>query len=843
MAVTDFNVKSIGWVELLEFASVQSGLPTTQILNQIDYQSKQLFFNTSLNFDEAKAQALYSWLKQQGFDVSYNGSNEWIGSAFQTVAQQEMPSIANSNNSTIARGKLRQMYGNIKEFDGINHFMQLTKFPASGTLGQKALYVVGSLGQAASAVSTGINLGKMLSNAIYENAPNYWPDMDWSSYNPETWNGMINSDDTPFAGLFNFILGLDPDTGKAQTYMPENLFAYMAYLLAQNGWFDVSSQSYAENVVVDGTTLPFVYKATLTFNNLVSNFNRERYCQPYMQTPTRGYSWISSWNSSYSDPGAQTIDIIIGRYSGKVYCYYFDYSGSNSFDGGLPSSIGFMDGSVRQGSSTTQAYSYTYNSKTVIGMYTSQAYSDSNVYTLPIVDYNSFSDFPKAAWYAKYGEMIPLPTIDGLSDQPNATLPDTSTWTDVPTTLQSLQQQYPDLWNDALVWNTDDPMRESMGDTTTYIPFPWPDIDSATDTKPTTGNQTQQSLDVASLPDSLLQSLMQTIQATQPDDTNVPENPTDTGTGETPIPIVPTGSASALWSVYHPTQAQVNAFGAWLWTDNIIEQFVQAMNNPMEGIISLHKIFAPPTDSGNGTIVIGRLDSNVPTALVTEQYVTVDCGFVSLQEQFGNVFDYISTRVSMYLPFIGIIDLNVSDVMRSTLNVKYEVDIFTGACLATIYVNRDGRNAMLYQFTGVCSVEYPLTGGQHSSIINGFFGLMGAGVAMASGPAGTAVAAATALGASSSLANIARTTNARSGAFGANAGAMGIKKPYLIIERPQTKVATLFPKLAGYPTNYSVKVGDCTNQVVVSHVHVEGINATEQELRMIEDLLRSGILV
>ena len=57
-------------------------------------------------------------------------------------------------------------------------------------------------------------------------------------------------------------------------------------------------------------------------------------------------------------------------------------------------------------------------------------------------------------------------------------------------------------------------------------------------------------------------------------------------------------------------------FGAWLWTDNVITQFVQAMNNPMDGIITLHKIFAMPVDSGNGTYTEAVLDSEVRTTIV-----------------------------------------------------------------------------------------------------------------------------------------------------------------------------------------------------------------------------------
>ena len=59
----------------------------------------------------------------------------------------------------------------------------------------------------------------------------------------------------------------------------------------------------------------------------------------------------------------------------------------------------------------------------------------------------------------------------------------------------------------------------------------------------------------------------------------------------------------------------------------------------------------------------------------------------------------------------------------------------------------------------------------------------------------------------------------------------------------QTKVAETFPRLSGYPTNISGKLNDFSGQVNVTSVHVEGINATDSELREIESLLKSGVLV
>ena len=102
-------------------------------------------------------------------------------------------------------------------------------------------------------------------------------------------------------------------------------------------------------------------------------------------------------------------------------------------------------------------------------------------------------------------------------------------------------------------------------------------------------------------------------------------------------------------------------------------------------------------------------------------------------------------------------------------------------------------------------------------------------------------AGATAIGAG--VANMSKSQNAHASSFSGNSGAMGIKIPYLIIERPQVKTADTFPELDGYPTNYSVRLGDCSNHVVCKTVHVGGISATKSELEQIEALLKSGVEV
>lgn len=749
-----------------------------------------------------------------------NGDGTYTITSFNNTAQINNVNPVDSNLSTISRGNVQTPLN--RSIDNITGKLNITKFPSSGSFGQQASYVLGSVGSAVAAVSTGITLGKVIDSALYNANPNYWDSIGLSSLNPETWSTITNGDDSWQAGLFNFILGINPNTGETQAYMDENALAYMAYALAQNGWFQSGAiVEPTQTIYAVNDTIPvsaFMYGTLKQLCDLLG-FNQVR--------------WDSYYPSRQKDKLALVgIGIVNGSYDIVIFFGDNLIPSSDVFTVTAVSSNKYtIDGSL--GSSGAYYTRYTTEYSTSMGS------TNFNKFVTKIINA-----------YLPIAVNVTMPP-EGISNQDSATLPDTSTWNDIPSTLQSLQQQYPDLFDDALVYDNYQP--DGTNPQIRYIPVTLPQTTNPTDTQPTSGNQTQTSPIVS--PDTSLETLLklitniatepnpQTQTQTQTQTPSIPQNPTTTGTGTTPTLPTTTGASSALWSVYHPSQSQLDSFGGWLWTDNIITQIQQVLQNPMDGIITLHKVFATPVDSGTGTIVVGRLDSQVPSATVSEQYVYVDCGSVDCLEEFGNVFDYTPhTQISLYLPFIGIVPLNTDEVMRGTINVTYGVDVFTGACLAMVEVTRDSNIINMYQYSGVASVEYPLTGNVHGGLISGILGVASgvAGVAMATTGVG---AVSGALVASGGVASAMKSTNAHASSFSGNAGAMGIKTPYLIIERPQTKVAETFDILSGYPTNVSGVLGEFSGHVIVKHVHVEGIGATDNELTQIESLLREGVLI
>ena len=749
MPTTVFNEATVELMDYQQFlyyaADALNYNGQTELLTHITQKLRSNPFNaqSSLTTHEQWAQEIARELESNGYRIEYNGNNQWTGTVFPNTAQVSTPNPVNSNITNVGRGSVRSWYGGLNEFGstGLQTWVP-QRMPVSGGLGSKAMYFLGSIGSGVAAASTGIWLGKTFDAALYNAFPDFWDSIGWGTLNPETWGGLIEGSGSPFAGLMNFILGVDGENGNAQAYISEDMLAYLAYGLNTTGMFNSGGDSYT-------------YSDTSIFTQFFNYYNLPIYVLP--NTASFVIVNSSNWRYEFHINIPSTVIVYASIYNNSVSFYAFVRSED------APQStieLGYRDVYLADGS----FFQRNIMSFNPAGNYTTLDSGTAFKYNLATMhmSYDNFiqSGLPYMTSLQSIGTasnrlLQELGTIlfdgtrqssfdiEGIGNQDGATLPDTTGWDNLDNVLPSLQQQYPDAFQNPMVWNTDSPYDDTAGNQTRYIPVPFPFANSATDTQPISGTQTQTNTALNTTPQDIIDLLTKTIQQTDTQPATPPANPTDTGTGNTPIPTAPIGNASALWSVYHPTQAQVNSFGAWLWGSPFLTNIGKLFQNPIEGVISLHKVFVTPVDSGSGSIVVGTLDSGVSSATVNEQYVEVDCGSVTLSEDYGNVFDYDPyTKVALYLPFIGIVPLNVADVMRSTINVKYGVDIFTGACIAMVSVSRDGNDATLYQYSGNCAVHYPLSNVQQSQLLSGLITVAaGVGAIVATGGAAAPAAA------------------------------------------------------------------------------------------------------
>lgn len=252
-------------------------------------------------------------------------------------------------------------------------------------------------------------------------------------------------------------------------------------------------------------------------------------------------------------------------------------------------------------------------------------------------------------------------------------------------------------------------------------------------------------------------------------------------------------------------------------------------------------IYTTPTTGSSQNIKLGYLDSGVSAKIVTNQYKIIDCGTIAVPEYFQDVRDYSPyTKCDIFLPFIGIRSLNPEDVINCKLKCKYTVDVLTGAILAELYITKRGATQCLYTFAGNGAVQIPLTGGDRTRLLSG---IIAGATAVAGGAAvgGLAGAAAGAIHGVTGLHN--SSSVERTGNFSANAGAMGIKTPYLIINRKDAYDADGYNRFYGFPCNISCKLNTCTGYTKVNSIRVDVEGALEEEIADIHAALISGVII
>lgn len=777
----------------------------------------------------------------------YGKVGQPLGFSYQSISQTTTTNPINSNISTVSRGNISTPINTTID-TATNTVRSGRVLPPSGAPSTWS-YVANSIATPIIAAGIGISLGKTIDSVLYNANPDFWDSHGMSSINPETWNSLTTGVDysDPVTGtaasLMNMIFGLNPETGETTAYVDENAYAYLAYWLKTTGALssvETGSIEDTESLNIGNIfTLPMnVFKSNVAYRQTASSSTEGSFYQYGIRTSIPVNMMPILYPSGYKQVGYLLASTQPFTYTEERFANTRVFPAPPIY----PST--FTGSSAR--STTVKGVRIYYTPFNV-----SNIFGDGRYATDTPIGYNIIRNYTdtlsdeqlKNVYYLIAG--VPIQSgMDGIGQQAGAQQVDPSSWDDLNSVLPSLQQQYPTVFDNPVQITTANP--DGTETTRNYVPIPLPRATSNTDTQPTSDTQTQQ--DIKAKPDvtpqPIIDLLTKVIQQPETEPFNpdppIPPNPTDTGEEEEPVTPMPTGNATALWSIYHPTQSQINSFGAWLWSSDFIDQLKKIFNNPMESIIGLHKVYATPIDAGTSTIVVGYLDSEVPSAYITQQYVTIDCGTVDINEDFGNVFDYSPyTVIKLYLPFVGIVELDPSEVMRSSVNIKYGVDVLTGACLAKVRVKRDGNSATLYQFAGNCAVQYPLSMGSYMGIVASIVGVAGSVAATVATGGGAAPLALGAIGAAFN----AKTNVQNSGSFTGNAGAMGGKKPYLIIERPQTKIADNQNAYIGQPTNEYRKLSAYSGFVKCLDAHITNVNATDEELTEIQSYLSNGVLV
>lgn len=369
--------------------------------------------------------------------------------------------------------------------------------------------------------------------------------------------------------------------------------------------------------------------------------------------------------------------------------------------------------------------------------------------------------------------------------------------------------------------------------------------------------------------------------------------------GDSPLPTLSSAN-TGFTRIYNPTLSQLQDLANYLWTDESVittiwNHIKQYFEDPMQAIIGLNLVPVTVPDAGSKNFALMFIDTGVSMNVAATQFVDVDCGTLDINKYYGSALDYSPyTRIQCFLPFVGMINLNVDEVMGRNLQVKYRVDIASGSCTCKIFV--DGN--VLYQYSGHCAIPVPFSSADFSSYIGsaisvaqlaGTAALAGSGIISPPPPTvvtqqtnktvtneirdtarnqatGRQITTKTSSSTTSedttketstqasfaglTPANVTNTAGEvlgskthieHSGSFSGNSGYLGVRYPYVIITRPNMCMPGQYQHFNGFPCMMNLLLGDCSGFTRVQQVQLTGLDATNPEQAEILELLKMGV--
>lgn len=328
------------------------------------------------------------------------------------------------------------------------------------------------------------------------------------------------------------------------------------------------------------------------------------------------------------------------------------------------------------------------------------------------------------------------------------------------------------------------------------------------------------------------------------DDIPMPDAPDETVSGVL---------ASGFLNIYSPSAQNLQDFGQALWTnafnvkwydvDSLANLVLNAVSDPINFIIGLFMLPVTPSTGSSSGIYLGGINVNtVSVPRVSGQYVTIDFGTIDIEELYGSYLDYSYSRLSIYLPYIGMADIDVQEVTGGSVTLRYIIDCFTGACVANVKCVKNTTtpwgsvysNKSVHSYSGNVAIQLPISAGSFDIMTQG---LINVGLGLVSGQPQTV-----AKGATDIIQSVGGDATTR-GALSSNTGKLCYQTPYLMFTRPiETRPAKL-GNLHGYSAGRGGLLSTFSGYVECSDIKLDGVTATDTELNMIESLLKSGVYV
>ena len=332
-------------------------------------------------------------------------------------------------------------------------------------------------------------------------------------------------------------------------------------------------------------------------------------------------------------------------------------------------------------------------------------------------------------------------------------------------------------------------------------------------------------------------------------DPYVPEK--DDTSDEIDIPVKPPIGVSnaGFINVYNPGMGALQGLGDILFPNvatatDVLDALLKicetlANQNLINYVIDCHVIPVKPTVGASQSIKVGFNNTSIMVPVVTSDYIDISCGALNIHEYFGGFQDYTLTKSKLYLPFIGFVDTLPEYWVAGTIKVDYRFNVIDGSFMAFVR-STSGRsqlaNTVIAQYAGNACMHFPITGVNYAQMASG---LIGAATSMAGAKSNPTAA----LGAAHSAANTVAQWGEvqQSNGYNSTAALLGVRVPYLLIERPVPSYSQNYKHDKGYPTNIATTLSNVSGYTEIEDIDLSGIPLTQAELEELRGLLKEGV--
>ena len=287
-------------------------------------------------------------------------------------------------------------------------------------------------------------------------------------------------------------------------------------------------------------------------------------------------------------------------------------------------------------------------------------------------------------------------------------------------------------------------------------------------------------------------------------------------------------------SIYQLTSAQLAQFKNYLWGDNFIQDIKLVNNNPMENIVGIKRFPISAGISGSGSVVVGNVNTGV-TANICSRTRTIT-KTISVPSHYNNFLDYAPyTSVSIYLPFVGVVEVDTNRVIGKSIEIKCSIDYVQGTCVYYLY---DYKHCLLGQYSGICAIDSPVTGNNNAQMTSAY--VMGVGSTAINWATGNVLGATmTAL----STAQVKHHYDTK-GSFNSACIGGANQNIVLVVDYPMYQNLSKFNHTKGRKCNLSKKISDLKGYTVFNDsIDLTGVGGTREEIEELKNLMINGVYI